>query len=132
MGESFTTSSFNLSKGSKAAFFTSKSNLYSGSRRGLYSESKPNIHPNQILDESGNDVTPKSLMQTDQPTVRPLRLASLCMQTVQSDVSHAVFACSYFLGISDFTISDAFCFIGVTTMKHREWYDKFTITVKPV
>ncbi len=99
IGESFTTGSFNLSKvGSK-----SRSNLYSGSRRGLYSESKPKIHSNQILDESGNDVTPKPLIQSDQPTInRP----SLRYKVSRND---------YFFHHT-FTIN----FIGGM---NQEWYD---------
>ena len=65
------TSKYNLSRGS-ASFFGSKSNLYSSSKRSLKSDSKRELHGPQILDDTGDDVTPKPLIHTEQPTI-PLR-----------------------------------------------------------
>ncbi len=59
---------------SKASFFSgSRSNMYSGSRRGLHSESKSKIPIHQIIDDNGNDVTPKPLIQSEQAIGRPVK-----------------------------------------------------------
>ena len=61
---------------SKASFFSgSRSNMYSGSRKGLllHSESKSKISIHQIIDDNGNDVTPKPLIQSEQTIGRPVK-----------------------------------------------------------
>ena len=65
------TSKYNLSRGS-VSFFGSKSNLHSSSKRSLKSDSKRDLYGAQILDDTGDDVTPKPLIHSEQPTI-PLR-----------------------------------------------------------
>ena len=66
------TSKFSLSRGSRS-FFGSKGNLYSGSQRGLHSESQVKNSAGLIFNDKGEDVTPRSLIKTEQHSV-PIRL----------------------------------------------------------